>query len=52
MGGAGRPWSSWNRGFQAGNLRAEPGPGQGWKLGLGAQFAQNSKLGQGNVALA
>ena len=36
MGGAGRPRSSWNRGFQAGNLRAEPGPDKGgsWAWGL------------------
>ena len=52
MGGAGRLWSSWNHGFQAGNLQAEPGPGQGGKLGLGAQIARSSKLGRGNVDLA
>lgn len=44
MGGAGRPWSSWNRGFQAGNLRAEPGPDKGgsWAWGLSLLKTPNS----------
>lgn len=44
MGGAERPWSSWNRGFQAGNLRAEPGPDTGgsWAWGLSLLKTPNS----------
>lgn len=36
MGGAGRQWSSWNHGSQAGNLRAEldRGKGESWGWGL------------------
>lgn len=52
MGGAERLWSSWNVGSWTGNLRAEPGPGKGWKLGLVVQFSPGPELRRGEVDLA